>query len=262
MMMPHNVYSQARLYDVAFSYRKFSSEVSVIIEWFKSYSKTLNSSPLNALEIACGPARHSIALGKIGTVTTALDLEKDMCRYAKSLARRSHIELKVVQANMIEFEIAEKFDLVLMMLDSISHILSSDDLKKHLDHVIQHLRVGGIYILETAKFTNPDEPPVTLNCWNMQRRGTSVQTNWGLPSDKTKSGITQTSVEISASYRGKITEYKYIMPLRNWSSHELEEAFERTGRLIVESKFGDFNTNIKSDNPKAWRLIYVLRLIN
>lgn len=253
------VYDEPRLYDIAFSYRNFGNEVRTLLDWFQTYGGTA-SRPRSALELASGPARHSLELAKAGISISILDKSPVMCGYAKRLARRAGTDLLAIEGDMVDFKLGVRFDLVLNMLDSTSHILTASDLKAHFINVAEHLQPSGIYIVELARLSKRGEPPSTRTMWEAKRRSTKVRVQWGSNRDQTVKHVTQTRVRLVATSPNGTTKINATVPLRHWSATEVQRAIRESQRLTVAAAFGDFNSNVDARSPRAWRLIYVLRL--
>jgi SAM-dependent methyltransferase len=81
------IYSLPALYDLAFGYRNFKDEVNVLCNFHKLYTDDGNL-PTTILEVAAGPARHSLqVLRKFpqGIHITALDASPAMVEYGTNV---------------------------------------------------------------------------------------------------------------------------------------------------------------------------------
>ncbi|MBK1613023.1 hypothetical protein CKO44_05990 [Rubrivivax gelatinosus] len=259
LALPRGIYDEPRLYDIAFSYRNFDNEARALLDWFKTYGGT-GRRPRSALELASGPARHSLELAKAGVGVSILDRSPRMCGYAKTLARRAGTDLLAIEGDMVDFNLGVRFDLVLNMLDSTSHILTASDLKAHFIHVAEHMRPGGIYIVELARPRKQGEPPSTRTTWEAKRRSTHVRIQWGSSRDPTVKHVTHTRVRLVSTSPAGITKIDANVPQRHWTGAEVQRAIRESQSLSVAAAFGDFDSDVDARSPRAWRLIYVLRL--
>ena len=116
------------------------------------------------LELAAGPAEHAREFARRGLAATALDLNPEMCAYAAREAARAGVEVEVVRDDMTRFDLGRRFDLVVTMLDSTSHLMTLDAFVAHLRRVAAHLSPGGLYIVEMSHPRDRlgDEPSVSL----------------------------------------------------------------------------------------------------
>ncbi len=92
---PGSIYSRPALYDLAFGYRNYDEEVKFLLDVHEEYStgENKNSDGCNILELAAGPARHTITalrnngLGSVSVNScTAVDLSEDMVQYSNEIA--------------------------------------------------------------------------------------------------------------------------------------------------------------------------------
>lgn len=179
-------YAFAKAYDIAFSDRDYDKEAEFINWLYENFSPLrYKESPQerNFIELGCGPARHSIAMSKLGWNATGLDLSAEMLEYARELAKQNQANLKLIKANMIDFETEEKYSVAACFTESITHILNNDDMLKHLESVARQLKRGGLYIIENAHprfFFPPDE----ANVWETEKDNIRVKVLFGTPRDQ------------------------------------------------------------------------------
>jgi len=184
-MNKDNFYSLAVAYDIAFSEREFDKEAK-FIEWvYENFSPLRykeNPEERNFLELGCGPARHSIAMAKIGWKVSALDMSDDMIAYAENLADKEKAQIKFIKDNMITFESEENFSVIGCFTESITHILTNDDMLLHLNNVAKALKRGGLYIIENAhpRFFFPLEE---ANFWEVEKDDIKVKALFGTTKD-------------------------------------------------------------------------------
>lgn len=136
----------ANLYDRLmddFDYKKWYGYIEDI---FKKYDK-----PKNILEMACGTGNITYYLGCAGYELTAFDLSEDML----SIAYNKLIDLdnvKLLQQDMIDFKIDEKFDSIIATCDSINYITETRDLLTTFENVYSHLKEGGLFIFDINSY--------------------------------------------------------------------------------------------------------------
>jgi len=95
------------------------------------------------LDVACGTGNHIQFLKKYYKIT-GIDLNKDMLKIAK----KKFPKLKFQQANMISFDLKNKFDFVTCLFSSIGYVKSYTNLKKTIASFSKHLKSGGVLIIE------------------------------------------------------------------------------------------------------------------
>jgi len=73
-----------------------------------------------------------------------------MLDYASALAAREGVSLEVACADMVDFTLSRRFDVVVLLMDSSSYLLDNDSVLRHLDCVAWHLTPGGVCVLEMS----------------------------------------------------------------------------------------------------------------
>jgi len=162
------------LYDMAFGYRNFEDEVDFLMDQHRLLNE--GQAPRRILELAAGPARHSIdALKAYSYVesVTALDNSAEMIDYAKEIAAKelnddsndsendSEYNDKVncfnyIQADMSNFTIFpavtpsshQLFDTAWILLGSLQHLTTNPQVISCFNCIHRVLQPGGTLILE------------------------------------------------------------------------------------------------------------------
>ena len=154
--------------------------------WSGTFRDPAAGPPRSVLELAAGPAEHARELARRGLEATALDLSAAMCARAGDLAKADGLSLTVVEADMRDFRLPGEFDLAITMLNSLCHLLSLDDMLRHLASVARHLAPGGLYIVELAHpadFFAAERRTSTE--WTSAVAAATVSVRWG--GDRTRS---------------------------------------------------------------------------
>ncbi|MFG2001189.1 class I SAM-dependent methyltransferase [Spirillospora sp. NPDC048911] len=257
--MTTGIYDDPWAYELACSFRDVRAEVDVLLAWCAEHS---GAPVATALELAAGPAEHARELARRGIGATALDLNPAMCAYAAERAKFAGLDVEVVQADMTAFDLGRRFDLVVTMLDSTSHLMTLDAFTAHLDRAAAHLADGGLYIVEMShpKDRLTDEPSVGT-AWTVDRDGVRATVRWGEPADRLDpvTQIADDHVTMTiAEDAGEPRVIRDVVPYRFWTATELDAAIRLSGALAVVARYGDFGDVALAD-PEAWRMITVLR---
>lgn len=156
-----NIYSMPPLYDLAFGYRSYEDEVEFLLHAHSEHSKD-SSAPLRLLELAAGPARHSLAAlsehppSRVDSVV-ALDLSRAMVDYG--LANADH-DLGVPGGRRDDFDYVQgdmrnvrdytkgSFDSVWLLLGSMQHLLTNDDIIACFSSLHSVLKSVGTVVIE------------------------------------------------------------------------------------------------------------------
>jgi len=185
-----------------------------------------------------------------------------MCARARELAEAAGTRLTVVQADMRDFSLPGRFDLVVTMLNSLCHLMSLDDMLRHLASVGRHLDQGGLYIMELAHpadFFAAERR--TSSEWSTEVGGGTVSVRWGAQ-DQIDPVTQITREHVSVTYHkrgGPVRTVTDVVPNRFWTATELTAAVRLAGGFDVVASYGDFDSDLPVDAADAWRMILVLR---
>lgn len=136
----------ASLYDRLMDDFDYERWYQYIEEIFHKYGR-----PQKILEMACGTGNISQYLAEAGYNLIAFDLSDEML----SIAYNKLItfdNIKLLQQDMRDFHIGEKFDAVLATCDSINYITSSKDLLNTFKNVYNHLEEDGLFIFDINSY--------------------------------------------------------------------------------------------------------------
>jgi SAM-dependent methyltransferase len=256
------IYDEPELYEAACAYRDVLGEVDALLRWCGKHRHSEEGPLHSVLELAAGPAEHSRELARRGLDTTALDLSAAMCARARELAAADATRLTVVQADMRDFSLGRRFDLAVTMLNSLCHLLTLDDLLKHLASVARHLAPGSLYVAELAHPADVFSERRTSSEWTSEVDGGTVRVRWGGGTDEIDPITQITREHVSITYHkrgGSVRTVTDVVPNRFWTATELAAAIRLAGGFAVVASYGDFDTDTPVDAPGAWRMILVLR---
>jgi SAM-dependent methyltransferase len=263
------VYNLPLLYDIAFSFRDYRAEASVITDWFRRISG--RDRVRSVLELASGPCAHALELVREGAVATGIDISEAMCTYARGKAASLGLPLEVACQDMTEFRLDRRFDLAILMLNSVGHLYTLDAFVRHLRSVARHLEPRGVYVIEMAhpnNFLGRSARPLGIGVarpWTVKQNDLEVTMTWGTPDDPYDAiaQIFDARVEIRA-FDGK-TEQSFVerCAMRDWTKTELEAAVQLSGDFRIAEVHGDFAVDAPFDeSPESWRMIVVLERLS
>ncbi len=256
------IYDEPEFYEAACAYRDVPAEVDALLRWSGRHRAADSGPPQSVLELAAGPAEHARNLARRGLEATALDLSPAMCARARELAEAAGTRLTVVQADMRDFSLPGGFDLAVTMLNSLCHLMSLEDMLRHLVSVGRHINPGGLYIMELAHpadFFAAERR--TSSEWSTEVGGGTVSVRWG--AQDTIDPVTQIIREhVSVTYHkrgGPVRTVTDVVPNRFWTATELTAAVRLAGGFDLVARYGDFDSDLPVDAADAWRMILVLR---
>ena len=184
-----------------------------------------------------------------------------MCARARDLAAAGGVRLEVAQADMRDFSLPGRFDLAITMLNSLCHLLSLDDMLRHLAAVARHVEPDGLYIIELAHpadFFGAERR--TSSEWSTETTAGTVSVRWGAQDQiDPVTQITREHVSVTYYTRGgPVRTVTDVVPNRFWTAAELTAAVRLAGGFTVAASYGDFATDLPVDVAGAWRMILVL----
>lgn len=138
VMVKKNFDKWAVVYDLI--YGEYKND----IDFYKREAKKIKG---KVLEVACGTGRLYLEFLKEGVDVYGIDISGEMLGILKEKASRVGLRPKVYKADMRNFKINRKFNLILVPFRSFMHILTVDDQIKSLKNFKKHLAPKGKLIL-------------------------------------------------------------------------------------------------------------------
>ena len=256
----HRIYQQARAYDVAFGFRDIPAECNSLAALVLKHA----GHPVAAmLELAAGPARHAREFARRGAAATALDSMPAMRDYALERAAVDGVPLTAVCADMCDFQLAQRFDLAFLPMDSASYLLDNPSVLRHLGCVARHLADGGLYVLEMSHPRDTFGTGSSTNTtWTSEEDGFRVDMQWGCEGD-TFDPITQVDeVTVKLDWSGPQGSGQLVERARQrrFTANELDALVRASGDFEIVEWLGSLSTPVPfSNDPAAWRMLPVLR---
>lgn len=121
-------------------------------EDIEMYKKLADKYGREVLEIGIGTGRIAIELAKAGNKVTGIDFSQDMIDIGKKKSENENVDIEFIKADMRDFCINRKFDLVIIPVNTITHLLTLDDIQKFFNCVKEHLKDKGRFVID---FFNP-----------------------------------------------------------------------------------------------------------
>ena len=273
------IYSAPALYDLAVGYRNYEEEVEFLLEAHKQFSGA-KERPKNIIEIASGPARHSISALNSNSIqkATALDLAPEMVEYGTEVATNelkddNLSQFKFVCDDMRTFTVDDgPYDSAWILLGSLQHLTTNQDVISCFFAVHRALAPKGSLILELP---HPNELfqmiDSTKNSWEVpleDENGSEygeLQVTWGDDGDEFDAitQIRQNTVvlELKGVENAESQNVRDIVPLRLFTAQEME-LLAQCGGFEVAALYGALSDEVDvTDEDIAYRLVCVLRKV-
>ncbi|MDO8434060.1 MAG: class I SAM-dependent methyltransferase [Candidatus Binatus sp.] len=146
----------AEFYDAIYSWKDYAKEAQLLLEFIARHRKSTGN---RLLDVACGTGAH-IAFLKDAFSIEGLDLDDNML----AIARSKHPELVFHHGDMIDFDLPDKFDVVVCLFSAIGYVRKPALLNKAIANMARHLVPGGVLIVEPwltpEKVEGGKRPPV------------------------------------------------------------------------------------------------------
>ena len=293
------IYSLPALYDLAFGYRNYEEEVDFLLNAHRQYSGQEGSAgPSNILELAAGPGRHSITCLREngGTVksATAVDLSSDMVQYGQENADQElgdagtgglRDSFTYLREDMRSYCLdtdetnsrKETIDSAWILLGSMQHLTTNDDVIDCFQSTSNALRPGGTLIIELP---HPRETFAMVECtrngWEVpleDDEGTEygeLKVIWGDDDDPFDpirqvrdfsvalelSGVDENDADGEMKQLQSVRE---VVPMRLFTAQEMD-ALARCAGLRVVAMYGALSEEVAVDSDdEAFRLVCILR---
>lgn len=124
-------------------YDAVMGDMSTKVDFFKSLIEKHHPDAMSVLEIACGTGTLIEGLSKQYTVT-GLDLSPEMIDVAKQKLPESDMRV----GDMTNFDMNERFDVVMCVFDSINHLPELSMWTATFEKSAKHLNDNGLFIFD------------------------------------------------------------------------------------------------------------------
>jgi len=238
MTDPYAAY--ARFYDLEFE--GFDADLLPIEQFARRAG-----SPI--LEVGCGTGRVLLPLAQAGFEVTGVDLSPAMLDIARRKVATAGLQQRVtlVKQDMRALALDRPFNMVVVALNSFSHLLTLDDQLAALDRIREHLRPGGLLLIDLF---NPDltrlvelEGQVALDrikTMDDPDTGRRVMRFRSEQADLARQVIDVTYVADEVDAQGSVTRTIFPFSMRYLFRYELELLLRHAG-FHVEAIYGSYD---------------------
>ena len=215
--------------------------------WLKQLIRKHSPHAKNVLELACGTGSILAVLAKDYQVV-GLDNSAGML----NTARKKLSNVEFIQADMSDFTVEQKFDVVLCIYDSINHLINFSEWQSMFTKAAEHLTPGGLFIFDmnTVTFLNK----LNVSDGSVSSYGDNTMTIHAVPNEK---AITMLKVEVAERQPdGSTNIHKTDILENSFSLSKVEEALK--AHFEVLSKLGEQQNTEWTEKDN--KIVFVCRL--
>jgi len=191
-----------------------------------------------------------------------------MCALAARRAEEANVPLNVVEADMRSFSLPSRVDCAFLLLNSIAHCHTFEDLESLLRAVRGAVVDGGVFIIEMQhpkdfvgrgqKATSVGEP------WTVVDGDRTLKVEWGSPHDLYDPVAQLFSARIRLSLDGPAgtSVHEETFTMRDFTFDEVRAAIRLVGGWSLRAVYGDLDGRTPFDlSPESWRMVLVLEAV-
>ena len=212
------------------------------------------------LELGCGTGRITMALAEAGKRITGLDLSERMLERAVQKRAGLRVEarerLHLVQGDMAQFDLGEKFRLILIPFRPFQHLLEVEQQIGCLNCVRKHLAPHGRLILDVfqtdaERMHDPVHKRESLLTEYEGKDGRKVRISERVAAFHRAEQRNDVEMIFSVQHaNGRKERLVFAWPLRYFFRYEVEHLLSRCG-FRVKALYGNFDrTPIRDDSPE------------
>lgn len=236
-------YEQAWLYDLV--HRKAPDGEQIMF-----YERAIKRFGEPVLELASGTGEYLVTLSEQRIDITGVEKFSEPIERAREKAGRRSVEPQLREADMRNFRLDERFNLIFVAGNGLQHLKTNDDVAMCFESVKRHLLPGGRFIVEVFN------PSVELLARDPNERFMvgEYRTNdgWLIITTSVRYDAATQVNHIDWHYRNQFskTEQTVSFAMRQFFPLELDHLFATAGFRIC-AKFGDFDERpFGSDSAK------------
>lgn len=127
-------------YDEVMSQLNYDLWLEFILEYLKPND--------TVLDLACGTATLCTMLKLKGFNPEGLDLSETILEIAKEKMKVNHLNFPLYKADMTNFKLNKKFNMITCFFDSVNFLKDIKDVHKMFDCAYEHLEDNGYFIID------------------------------------------------------------------------------------------------------------------
>jgi len=218
----------AKYYDAIYASigKDYPAEVGDVRKFIQKYKQSNGN---HLLDVGCGTGVHANLLGKYFQVE-GLDIEQKML----SVARKNYPKIRFQQGDMVTFKLKKKFDIIVCLFSAVGHVKTKSRLQKTIKNMSQHLRPGGVLLVEPW-FTPSQWHPGHVHTTEVNKPDSKI-VRMSLSSQKGNISYIEFQYLIGTS-KGIVHDVE-ILELGLFTRKEYFDAFRSPGLKVIHDPIG------------------------
>jgi SAM-dependent methyltransferase len=210
------------VYDLLYSYKNYAKESTRL---HKLISRKCKSKGDRVLEVACGTGTY------IKCLKRRYDIDGfDLSVQQVEVAKRKNPTNRIIQANMLNFDMKTKYDTVLCLFSSIGYLKTKSSLNVAVQNMAKHLKPGGLLIIE-AWLQDYDLIPGYISLETAEGKDLSLMRMGKL---EKRGDISIVNMNYMIGTKKGIEHYEERHELALYTDADFREAFKRAGLISFE----------------------------
>jgi SAM-dependent methyltransferase len=198
------------------------------------------------LELACGTGRLTLPIARDGHEVVGLDASPAMLAAASRKAADRGVAARFVLGDIRDFELRQRFRLVIVSCNSLGHLTRTEDLRRCLAAVRRHLAPGGVLAFDVMQ---PDLRLLTLPEGAARRLALGPNPSSAIEVDEiaqydpvAQVRASQWCIRVADGVGHGVGQIMAPLELRQFFPQELPLLLESGGMELV-ARYGDFSRN-------------------
>ena len=230
-------YDEPRYYDIAFGQdiEREAGFVNAVL------AKHARREVRSVLDIACGTGRFTLELARQGFDATGLDLSRAMLAYTRDRAHDESLLVELFAKDMTAFQLFRRYDAAICMTGSLNYLVGADRLKSHFSSVADHLRQGGVYLIDLAVAAGDGTQLPSPREWTGKRDTVEVTARYEVEPGGESSGIARERLTLVGRERGweRVWEQESNVHIGTWD--QFRALIATIGGFEVAAAYADFS---------------------
>jgi len=212
----------AELYDLIYTNMKdYREEATKVVDLVRSHLPAAN----RLLDVACGTAEHAKYLSQEHSFQVdGIDIEPAFVEIAGRKVPDGRFEC----ADMVEFDLGNRYDAVLCLFSSIGYVKGKAKLERAIESMLKHVAPGGLLVVEPW-FEPAAMQDGRVMCVTAESGGTAISR---MSHTSVIDRISRLQFEYVIGDANGLRRASEVHELYLYTQSQMLEAFEASGALV------------------------------